>query len=135
MRVIGFNFTKISADRKTKLEKLEKINTNIEFLNVELDKVELMKEQNALKVHFKYTIEYEPKNAELVFEGLVLIQTPEDKAKEIQKDWKKKQIKDEIKIPLFNLIMQKCTLKALQAEEDLGLPLHIKFPKIQKKIE
>ena len=48
MQVIGFNFTKISAEREDKLERYS-LNTNIEFTNLEKEEVELLKDSNAIK--------------------------------------------------------------------------------------
>ena len=52
MRVLGFNFTKISADRKVKLGKLQKINRNIEFLDVTKDSLDIIKEKDLTVISF-----------------------------------------------------------------------------------
>ena len=56
-----------------------------------------------------------------------------DELKEILKSWKKKQIADKFKTPLFNFIMSKCNIKALGLEDELNLPLHIPMPKLSPK--
>ncbi|PIN90948.1 hypothetical protein COU60_01240 [Candidatus Pacearchaeota archaeon CG10_big_fil_rev_8_21_14_0_10_34_76] len=132
MKLLGINFTNVSAKRNIKLEKIEKISTNIEFTNIEKDNIEIMKDSKILKISFKFSIEYETKQAELTFEGILLLSTTEDILDKTIKDWKKKKMNDELKVPVFNIILNKCSLKALQMEEDLGLPLHISLPKIQK---
>jgi hypothetical protein len=48
----------------------------------------------------------------------------------VLKKWKNKKIEDEVRVPLFNLILTKCNLKALQFEEEFGLPTHIPFPRV-----
>ena len=50
--------------------------------------------------------------------------------KVLKKDWKKKKFNHPVKLPLFNFIMEKCNLKALQLEEEVSLPFHIPMPKL-----
>ena len=130
MRVLGFNYTKVSAERLEKLEKITKIVQNIEFTNVEKDEVTLMKESEILKVSFKYSLKYEPKNVNIVLEGLIIISASQDLVKQALKSWKKKQLDDELRMDLVKLILNKCTLKSLVLEEELGVPHHIKLVKV-----
>lgn len=130
MKILGFNFVKISGERPAKLGKTEKITTNVEFLDLEKENVSFFKMSDALKISFKYKVTYEPKQAELLCEGFILIGLDEDGVKEALKNWKKKQIADEMKVPLLNVVMHKCNIKLLALEDELALPLHIKFPKV-----
>ena len=52
-------------------------------------------------------------------------------SKTLTKSWKKNEIPDGTKIPLFNVILKKCTTKALQLEEELLLPSHIPMPQLR----
>ena len=130
MRVIGFNYTKLHAERQPTQEQTKKITTNIEFIDVEKDAIDVIKEGEVIKVSFKYGVLYEPKNAEIGCEGAVLLLINKEMSKETIKLWKKKKIEDKLKLPLLNLILNKCTLKAFQLEEDLGLPTHLKLPSV-----
>ena len=139
MQVIGFNFTKISAERTPEF-KPSSMSTNIEFTNIEKEKMDILKEAEALKVSFKYVLLYgEEKKAkspaEVIFEGFIILSLDKDKSKELQKAWKKKTLPTGTKIPLFNLILKKCAAKSLQLQEDLNLPSHIPIPKIKAKKE
>ncbi|MEK6898868.1 MAG: hypothetical protein AABW79_02105 [Nanoarchaeota archaeon] len=129
MRVLGFNFTKIHASRKDKWEKNEKINTNIELSDIEKDSIDILKQNEIIKVKFSYKILYEPNNAEVIFEGNIILDLDETLSKEMIKDWKKKEIPEKIKIPLLNLVMTKCNIKALELEEQLSMPFHLKLPR------
>jgi len=135
MNVIGFNFTKISANKENKKDKLEKINSNLEFTNIVKESIDLLKEAHVAKIDFKYNIDYQPTLAAIDMEGVILIKSEEKEVDKLIKTWKKNKIEDEVKIPLFNLILKKCSVKALQLEEELNLPQHIQLPKLQKKIE
>lgn len=134
MQVLGFNFTKIQAERflDAKPTKNHKINSNIEFTNVEKEKAEILN-TDLLKLSFKLNLIFDPKMGELNFEGAILIKAEDSKTKEIMKQWKDKKISEDVKVPLLNLILNKCTLKALQLEDELGLPKHINIPKLQIK--
>lgn len=144
MQVIGFNFTKISANREKKINNLA-ISNNIQFLEFEKDKVEIIKDKEAIRVDFLFSIDYDDKiekekakdkskyipQAQVLFEGNILLLVSEDESKEILKGWKKKEITPNLRIFLLNFLLTKCTTKALSIEEDLNLPYHISLPKLK----
>jgi len=141
MQVIGFNFTKIEASRNPILSQGLNINTNIEFTNVEKEKVELLKDKDPVKAHFKFSIVYlkkeekkdkekEQEEAKIIFEGFMILATTAEESKEFIKTWKKKELSPSIRLPLFNLILKRCSVKALQLEDELGLPNHMPIPQI-----
>lgn len=130
MRIIGFNYTKISAERPVKFTKVEKITQNVEFVDVEKDELSLMKDSSVLRVSFAYEMQYEPIKAAIKLEGLILIHTDNETIKKAQKAWKKKEIENDMKVFLLRLILNKCSLKALNLEEELGLPPHMKLVKL-----
>jgi len=130
MQVIGFNFTKISSERKKAPEGKIEIKSNINVKTIEPEKLELIKEKDVLKFTFEFSIDYTPGIAKLDFEGFSLIMLEKNKSKEILKKWKSKKIDDDVRLPLFNLILTKCNLKALQLEEEFGLPTHVPMPKL-----
>ena len=132
MRIIGFSFKKISAERKKPLKGKIDIKTNIEITNIEKDNIDLA--GDILKFSYHYSIKHEPEFSEILFEGFVLVipDKPED-IKEIIKDWKKKKLSDDLRLFVYNFIIGKCNLKALQLEEEFSLPPHIPLPQFSKK--
>jgi len=132
MRIIGFNIKKISADKKKPLKGKIDIKSNIDLKNITQENVSIS-DKSAINFEFAFTVGYEPKLAEIEILGNVVALDEEDKFKDILKEWKKKKLNPEIKIPLFNFIMEKCNLKALHLEEELSLPLHIPLPKLQSQ--
>lgn len=138
MRLVGFNFTKISGEKtENKVESLN-VNTKIDVKKISEVKSEVLKtKEEIISVKFYYGLEFNPKFAKLDFEGNILLSLESKRAKEIIKDWKNEKVNENIKGPLFNLILQKCNIKALQLEENLNLPPHFKFPtiKVEKKEE
>jgi hypothetical protein len=139
MKLLGINFHKISAEREDSL-KPTNVNINIKFLNVEKDKLDLLKIDEILKIYFNYNVSYresedqtqKPK-AELIYEGHVVISVNKEESKEILKTWKKQEIPNPYKTPIFNLILKKCSIRTLNLEEDLNLPFHVPLPKIESK--
>lgn len=138
MRLIGFNFTSIAAERKQTLQSGMNINTNIEFTDVQEEKVEMLKDRTPLKISFSQVITYSsPKDAKkqeelakISFGGSMLIAASSEDAKELLKSWKKKEVPNGVKIPLFNIILAKCSVKALQLQEELNLPFHPQLPRL-----
>lgn len=130
MRIIGFVFNKILVEKKKEPKGQIKINTNIDIENITKDSLDVAGE--ILRLSYTYTIKYEPEIGEIVFKGETVMLPEKEKIKDILKDWKKKKIKEEIRIPIFNFIMSKCNLKALQFEDDLNLPPHIPLPRLSK---
>jgi len=131
MQVIGFNFDKITAERKKPFQGKIELKSNIDLKDISQEKIDIMKEKDVLKFLFDFTVNYEPGMASLNFTGIILAIVEKDQVKEVLKKWKTKKIPDEIRLPLFNLILTKCNLKALQLEEELGLPTHVPLPRLQ----
>ena len=75
MRIIGFNFNKISAERKKEIKGQIKINTNLNIENIEKDKIDIAGE--ILKFSYSYEIKYDPGMGEISFKGEILV-VPED---------------------------------------------------------
>lgn len=136
MKILGFSFRKISIEKHSDSFKELKINTNLDVLELKKVDTDFLKEkEEAFNVKFKYVLDYEPKIAKIEFEGGILISVELEKAKEIIEKWKDKKIVDEIKIPLFNLIMRKSNIRALQLQDEMNLPSHIRLPSLKKSDE
>lgn len=134
MRIIGFNLSKISAERKEKIDSKLEISQNINIQEISKEKVPFS-EDEVLKIKFNLFINYSNDFAKINFEGNLIILPDKNELKDFMKSWKDKKIPEESRIPLFNFIMNKCNIKALTLEDELNLPLHIPLPRInpQKK--
>jgi|WetSurMetagenome_2_1015567.scaffolds.fasta_scaffold210843_2 hypothetical protein len=130
MQVIGFNFDKISADKKKLPEGKIEIKSNINVKSITQEKVELLKDKDVVKFSFEFYVDYLPDIAKILFEGSILAIFEKEQFKDVLKKWKNKKISDEIRLPLFNLILTRCNLKALQFEEEFNLPTHVPLPRI-----
>ncbi len=133
MRIMGFNFSKISIEKfSEKLDKL-KIKTNIDISEIKLLENNFIKtEASLLAVKFLYIVDYDPSFAKIELAGTILFEIDTKTAKEIINNWKDKNIPEDFKLTLFNLILRKSNVKALQLEDDMNLPLHISLPSLKK---
>jgi hypothetical protein len=156
MQVIGFNFTKISGEKKPEYKR-SSITTNIEFNDLKKENLSLlMKDQSAVKISFDYSLLYEdsqpqqnkdlkdnknkkekdiPQNphAKLDFSGNLILSTSKEELKELETAWKKKQIPQAAQLSLYNIIMKKAAPKALQLQDELNIHSHIPLPQLKPK--
>jgi len=133
MKVIGFNFTKISVEKKSENPGKIKFNTKIDISSIEPLKSDLLKSKDELfKVDFFYGVTYEPNFAKLELNGEIIMAVEPKIAREITKDWKDKKTSDDLRVFLFNVILRKSNIKSLQMEDELNLPPHIPLPSINK---
>ncbi len=133
MRLIGFNFTKIKAEKSKEIVKGTQANTKINVLNVSSLDNPLTDGKVILKIDFNYAIEYTPGVGIVELEGHMLLSTDKKNAESIVKSWKDKKLEGAIKSTIFNIILRKANVRALEMEEELNLPLHIPMPSVKAK--
>jgi len=137
MRLINFNFTKINVERlKEKADKIT-FNTKIDINSIDSFKSELKIKEDLLKIDFVYTVSYEPEFAKVELGGSFILSVEPKIAKEVLNGWKDKKTSEEFRVAIFNVIMKKSNIKALQLEDEIGLPIHVPMPSLspQKKKE
>ena len=132
MQIIGFNLTKISVERKEKAEGKIEVKQNINIDDISKDKINIS-ENEILKLNFTFNVDYTPDFAKVELKGQTVLLPEKEELKEILKNWKKKEIPEKFRVPLFNFIMSKCNIKALNLEDEMALPLHIPMPKLSPK--
>lgn len=132
MKIIGFSFNKINIEKFSNKAENIKINSNIKVSEIKEVKSDFFKEEeNIINIKFIYNLIYNPDFAKLEFIGNILFSIESEKAKDILKQWESKKIAEDFKKTLFNFILKKTTLKALQFEDELNLPLHIPLPSLK----
>ncbi len=132
MKIIGFGLSKVSYERKNPIKGKIEIKSGLNIDNISKEDLQIS-ENDSLKFDFTYEINYNPDIASIIIKGSVIAVDDKKESKEILKDWKKKKFDHPIKLNIFNFIMDKCNLKSLLMEEELGLPLHIPMPKLAPK--
>jgi len=135
MKLLGFNFNRINAEKLKSVSGKVNVKANIDLKEIKEIKASFLKEnkESLLSIDFFYSINYEPNLAKIELFGNLLISVESEKIKEILKKWKDKKIESNFKVSVFNLILMKATVKTLELEEELSLPLHISLPKIEAK--
>ncbi len=129
MRLIGFNFTKMNLEKKSDNLKDLKVTTGIDISKVQEAKSDFFKSPDELiAVNFEYNINYEKDVATLKFYGSLIVSVGSKQAKEVLKQWKDKKLPEDFRLNVFNIILKKSSLRALQFEEELNLPPHIPLP-------
>jgi len=139
MKIIGFSIKKILAEVKENKKTNLEVTSNLNIEDIKEAKIEQSKQQSIL-IDFNFYVEYKPNIARIEFSGHLILLDDENKTNEIIKLWKQKKLPEEIKIPILNFILEKCNIKSLGLEEELGLPLHLRLPKLgapktQEKLE
>ena len=130
--IVGFGFTKLSAEKNQNSKGKIEINNNVTIKSVEEADVPLGKEkQTALKIVFNFITKYSPDLGSISFEGEVIYMADSKKGKEIIASWKKdKKLPKDLMAPILNTILTRCNIKALIISQDVNLPPPIPLPKV-----
>ncbi|MEK6828098.1 MAG: hypothetical protein AABX78_01995 [Nanoarchaeota archaeon] len=131
--IVGFGFTKLSAEKKEAAKGKIDINNNVSIKDIKEDSFSFgSNKQNVIKFIFEFTSKYEPSVGNILFEGELLYMEDPKNTKEILTSWKKdKKIPKEIMGGLLNTILTKCNVQALILSQEVNLPPPIPMPKVQ----
>ncbi|MBM3246973.1 hypothetical protein FJZ17_00305 [Candidatus Pacearchaeota archaeon] len=129
MKIIGLVFEKISIEKKNAIKEKTEIKSGLSITDIKKEENNLS-DKDALRFDFSYEVDYSPEIAKVELKGSIITIDDKGESKEIFKSWKEKKVEDKIRIPLFNFIMEKCNVKALALEDDLGMPFHMPMPRI-----
>lgn len=128
MKVLGFNFKKISAERFSNSKTEIKIGVDTNILEIQEARADFLNEkEKALGIKFITIISYEPGFAKIELAGEAILSLEASKLKQVLEGWKKKDLPEEFEKAISNLILMKSSLRALPLEEELALPPHIQF--------
>ena len=133
MTIVGFNFTKIEAEKKEMIKGKININNNVNINQVEEKDLSLgNQKQKILTFNFEFIAKYDPNIGSIKFTGEVLFMGDVKQTKEILDGWKKnKKLPKEVMPNILNTIMSKCNIQALILSEQINLPPPIPLPKLQ----
>jgi len=132
---MGFNFDKINIEKlSNKAEKNLEVKTNIDISEIkEVKQDNMLIKDEFIGVQFIFNVNYNPDFAKINLSGNVLFTVDKKLSKDILKQWKDKKIQEDFRTLLFNIILRKANLKALELEEEMNLPLHIPMPSLKKQ--
>ena len=132
MKLVGFNLTKINAEKIGEMPENLKVDTGINVINITEVKSSFFKsKEDLISVNFEYKISYSPSYAEIKFAGILVVSTNSKEAREVFSEWKEKKMPEDFRVKVFNFILKKSSLRALQLEEELNIPTHFKLPSIR----
>ncbi len=134
MRIIGFNLTKILAERQEEDGQGIRVDQNIDIKNIKEEKIPITNNK-ALKIKFTLTVTYSKDFGKIEFEGSIMTLPDEGEFKSIMDSWKDKKIPENMRLGIFNFIMVKCNIKALYLEDEMGMPLHVPMPRLTKEAQ
>ena len=133
MAIVGFNFIKITAERKQDAVKGQiDIKNNVAVTNVKETSLSLgSSSQKVVKIEFDFDVTYEPKVGSMKFTGDILYLGDADKIGEISKQWKKnKDLPKQVKVGVLNTILNRCNIQALLLSQQVNLPAPIQLPRV-----
>jgi hypothetical protein len=137
MAIIGFYFSKMTAEKKKTAAGKINVNNNVILTSVKEAKINLGKEkQKGIEFKFSYTSTYEPEIASIILEGVLVFTAKEDKVKEALAGWEKdKKLPPDVLHEVYNYLLEKCTVETLIIGRDMQLPPHVPLPKMNAPVE
>jgi len=130
IKFAGARFTKIGSERNMSFDGKLEIKTNVKITS--LEKTETPKD--TVKLSYGFEIDY-GELGNIGIEGDIFLTGDSKTIKELLKTYKEKKFESPEYMAITNLIIQKATIKALELEEEINLPLHIKLPSLSAKKE
>ena len=133
MSIIGFNFTKIAAERNEGIQGQVNIKNNLAIKGIEKQDLSITsKDQFGLKVSFEFTSKLEPNMGSITIHANVLMLETKEEGQKILAEWEKtNKLDDELMKQTFTFMLRRCTIKALLLAEDLNLPSPLPLPQVQ----
>ena len=133
MTIIGFNFTKIDAEKKASSKGKISISNNVSITNVAEKELSITSDkQKVINFTFEFVSRYDPDMGMIKLVGDVLYMDETKNAKSIVDQWKKeKKIPKEVTMKVLNTVLGKCNIHALILSEQLTLPPPIPLPKVK----
>jgi len=117
MTIVGFNFTKIEAEKKDLIKGKININNNVSINKVEEKDLALgNQKQKVLKFTFEFIAKYDPNVGFIKFTGDVLFMDDSKKIKEILDGWKKDKkllLKHLLHVSIFFFLIYRLTYNPL----------------------
>lgn len=128
LKLVGSKFLKVSAERSPDFSGKLEVKTNIK-----LDSLEKVKEsKDALRLDYTFEVNYGDLG-KIDIKGILFLTGDSKTVKELLKVQKEKKYDSPEYVAITNLIIQKASIRALELEEELGLPIHIKLPEFSIK--
>jgi len=132
MPIIGFNFTKLAAEKKEGIIS-EKIESDLRLIDILPEKIDISNSSEVVRFVFEFEIVYGSAGNALLSGNVLYMDEPKE-IKNMLTQWSSnRKIKTELMAQVLNAILFRCNVKALSLEQDVALPPHFKLPRINQK--
>ncbi len=137
MPIVGFNFEKVSVEKKNPIKGKIEIKSNVSITDIKEEKLPTGKtKMDGLRFNFDFKIEYTPTIGEIDIKGHIFFMDDPKVLKDIIKQYKKdKKILPEITTQIINTVLLKSSTKALSLAQEVNLPPHIRLPQISNNAD
>ncbi len=137
MPIVGFNFEKVSVEKKNIIVEKVQIKSNISITDVKEQKLPTGKtKMEGLRFNFDFNLDYEPKLGNINLQGHIFYTDDPKTLKNIFKNYKKdKSISSDLTALIINTILLRSSVKALNLAQEVNLPPHIPLPRITQKVD
>jgi len=135
MVTVGFNFTKILAERKGASQPNVNVTTNINIKSVANSDIADPK-KTLVKFEFQFNCNYEPGIGKVELDGELIEIYDKDLAEKVITGWNtNKKLPSDLMNGLLNSILGRSNVEALVISRELGLPSPIALPKVEVREE
>lgn len=132
MPIVGFNLTKVMAEKTKPLQPGITVKNDLEVKDISKATIDIgSKSEEVIRLDFEFIAEYQPEIGKIILLGEVLYMDKEKEIKKILDNWKKtKIVEPELFSKIMNTVLMKCNIKALNLSLDVNLPPHLNMPLI-----
>jgi hypothetical protein len=128
IKLIGSKFSKVEASRNPDFSGKAAMSNDIKIISI--DRVKEAKD--TLKIKYSYKVDY-AEIGYVLLEGFLFIASDSKIIKNVLSTFEDKDFESQEQLAVTNLIVQKASVKAIQLEDEFGLPIHIRIPLIGLK--
>lgn len=134
MAIVGFNFTKIFAERTGNAENV-RVESNVTIEDLSETKMPDAK-KSIIKFKFSFTSKFEPNVGNIELKGELLEMFDSELSDKILEGWKKtRSLHKDIAPRVLNAILAKSNIEAILMSKELGLPSPVQMPKVELKLK
>jgi Holliday junction resolvase-like predicted endonuclease len=133
--IVNFSLSKIQVAKNKELKGNVEARNNVKITDIlEQNVSSFAEKKGAVNVQFSYTVSYGEEFGMIAMEGKALYLVEDKEKKEMLDQWKKeKKVDQKHSQKILNHILQRCNIRALSLELEVGLPPHIPFPRVALK--
>ena len=133
MTTVGFNFTKIFAERKMASDQNIKIENNVGIVSVVESDV-LDPKKSLVKFDFTFTCKYEPGLGSIELYGELIEMFDKELSSKVIDAWNKdKKVHPDIMTRILNTVLMRANIEAIIMSKELALPSPVAMPKVEVK--